>query len=108
MKEIQGGSILVLVSERLELTMVRVSGSQLKVVFHNLGAPETEQLIGNGEQLHKAVFKVKPKWLLSVTKRFFTPTEIFATARPGSNETVRQAARRPQLYQGPTRGPTAV
>ena len=41
-------------------------------------------------------------------KAFFTPTEIFATARPGSNETVRQAARRPQLYQGPTRGPTAV
>ena len=37
MKEIQGGSILVLVSERLELTMVRVSGNQLKVVFHNLG-----------------------------------------------------------------------
>lgn len=45
-------------------------------------------------------------------KRFFvfvfTPTEMFATARPGSNETVRQAARRPQLYQGPTRGLTAV
>ena len=38
----------------------------------------------------------------------FTPTEIFATARPGSNETVCQAARRPQLYQGPTRGPTTV
>ena len=37
MKEIQGGSILVVVSERLELTMVRVSGSQLKVVFYNLG-----------------------------------------------------------------------